>query len=71
MFNVAHAYLRGGPAHMNGNARTIERRIRLWIVQEERNRRREGQLVRMHARGDTPTEPRQRAVSLRKRPQWQ
>jgi hypothetical protein len=56
---------------MYGNARTIERRIRLWIVQEERNRRRENQLPRIHGRTDTPIEPRQRAVSLRKRTQWQ
>ncbi len=55
---------------MYGNARTIERRIRLWIVQEERNRRKDGQLARTHARGDTPVESRQRVGSLRKRPQW-
>ena len=55
---------------MDGNARTIERRVRLWIVQEQRSRCKEGQLARMYARGDTPVSPRQRVGSLRKRPQW-
>ncbi len=31
---------------MHGQARTVERKIRLWVVQQERNRRREGELAR-------------------------
>jgi hypothetical protein len=31
---------------MHGQARTVERKIRLWVVQQERNRRRERELAR-------------------------
>jgi len=56
---------------MNGQARLVERKIRLWIVQQELNRRNEGQLGRINAGGDAPVQRRQRAVSLRGGEQWQ
>ncbi len=31
---------------MHGQARTVERKIRLWVVQQERNRRKEVELAR-------------------------
>jgi hypothetical protein len=31
---------------MHGQARTVERKIRLWVVQQERNRRKERELAR-------------------------
>jgi hypothetical protein len=31
---------------MHGQARTVERKIRLWVVQQERNRRKEGEFER-------------------------
>jgi hypothetical protein len=37
---------------MHGHARPVERKIRLWIAQQERNRRREAQLGRLDAHGD-------------------
>ena len=37
---------------MHGQARTVERKILLWIAQQERNRREEGELGRIDARGD-------------------
>jgi hypothetical protein len=55
---------------MQGNERNVERRIRLWIVQQERNRRREAQLGRTGARASASAQARERAVSLRKRAQW-
>jgi hypothetical protein len=56
---------------MNGNARTVERRIRVWIVQQERNRRNEGQTGRIKGRLDGPVEQRRRVSTLRQRKQWQ
>jgi hypothetical protein len=35
---------------MHGQARTVERKIRLWVVQQERNRRKEGELGLIGAR---------------------
>jgi hypothetical protein len=55
---------------MHGNGRNVERRIRLWVVQQERNRRRESQLGRSVPRTSATTQARERAVSLRKRAQW-
>ncbi len=37
---------------MHGQARTVERKILLWIAQQERNRREEGALRLLDARGD-------------------
>jgi hypothetical protein len=42
---------------MHGHARLVERKIRLWIVQQEFNRQKEGQLVQTDARGDGPHGP--------------
>ncbi len=39
---------------MHGQARTVERKILLWIAQQERNRREEGGLRLLDARGDAP-----------------
>jgi hypothetical protein len=55
---------------MHGNERNVERRIKLWIVQQERNRRRAAQLGRPGTRASAPADGRDRAVSLRKRAQW-
>jgi hypothetical protein len=49
---------------MNGDARPVERKIRLWIAQQERNRRKEGQLGRIDARGAAPLERRRRVVDF-------
>jgi hypothetical protein len=46
---------------MHGYARPVERKIRLWILQQEYNRRMEGPLGRVDARGDGPIESRQPA----------
>lgn len=46
---------------MHGHGRTVERKIRLWIVQQERNRRnKEGTLDRIKVRGEAPDEQRRR-----------
>ncbi len=55
---------------MHGHARTVEHRIRLWVVQQERNRRKERQPNRVNANVATPVEQRQRAVETRKREHW-
>jgi hypothetical protein len=39
---------------MHGHPGSVERKIRIWIVQQERNRREEGRLSRVDARGDAP-----------------
>lgn len=36
---------------MHGQARTVERKIRLWVVQQERNRRKEGEFGLIGTRG--------------------
>jgi hypothetical protein len=38
---------------MQGHARLVERKIRVWIVQQERNRQKQGQPIRI----DAPTRP--------------
>ncbi len=38
----------------HGNERTVERRIRLWIVRQERSQRKDVQSVRFKASRDTP-----------------
>jgi hypothetical protein len=52
---------------MHGHERNVERKIRLWILLQERNRRKEGQLGQISMRGDEPVERRQRVVNLRQR----
>jgi hypothetical protein len=37
---------------MYGHTRLVERKIRMWIVRQEANRRKEGQPARINARGD-------------------
>jgi hypothetical protein len=40
---------------MHGPAQAVERKIRLWIVRQEHDRRKEGQLGRINAHGDAPS----------------
>jgi hypothetical protein len=42
------------PAMTYGHERNVERRIRLWIVRQERSRRKAGQPARFKAARDTP-----------------
>jgi hypothetical protein len=56
---------------VHGDARPVERKIRLWILQQERNRRKEEPLGSLDARGDAPVERRRRAVNPQRRGQWQ
>ena len=39
---------------MHGHSRSVERKIRLWIAQQESNRRMQARLDRREARVDTP-----------------
>jgi hypothetical protein len=41
---------------MQGHARLVERKIRLWIVQQEFNRQKQGQLAPINARDYAPGE---------------
>lgn len=50
---------------MHGQARLVERKIRLWILQQELDRQKQGPPVRIVARGDAPAERSGRAVDLR------
>jgi hypothetical protein len=56
---------------MHGHAGPVERKIRLWIVQQERNRRKERQLGRAEVRGEGPVERRRHSEDLRGSAQWQ
>jgi hypothetical protein len=50
---------------MHGYAGPVERKIRLWVVQQERDRRKQGQLPRHEPVGDeTPVQRGQRVVDL-------
>ena len=50
---------------MHGHVRLVERRIRVWIMQQEFNRRKEEQLIRIGARGGASAERSGRAANLR------
>ncbi len=39
---------------MHGHPGSVERKIRIWIAQQERNRREEGALGLLDARGNAP-----------------
>jgi hypothetical protein len=52
-------------ARTHGYERMVERRIRLWVVQQERNRRR-ARAGRGKAAGGAPGEPVRRALDLRR-----
>lgn len=56
---------------MTGQERSAERRIRLWIVQQERNRRKAGQMARTAARGDAQAPRRQGTAAARQHKSWQ
>ena len=49
---------------MHGHARLVERKIRVWIVHQELNRRKEGQRIRINTRANVPVRPRQRTDEL-------
>jgi hypothetical protein len=50
---------------MHGYAGPVERKIRLWVVQQERNRRKQGQLSPHEPiGGETPARRARRAVDL-------
>lgn len=51
---------------MHGQPRNVERKIRLWILLQESNRRKERQSGQVNARRDTPVR-RQRVVNARQR----
>jgi hypothetical protein len=44
----------GEHVHMHGHESIVERKIRLWIVEQERNQRRATRAARNKARRDTP-----------------
>jgi hypothetical protein len=52
---------------MHGHAGNVERKIRLWIVQQELNRRKSQQPAQIHARGEAPVGRRELVVNLRDR----
>jgi hypothetical protein len=52
---------------MHGHERSVERKIRLWVVQQERNLRKDGQSSRIKAHNDTPAVRRRRAIDTRQR----
>jgi hypothetical protein len=56
---------------MHGHERSVERKIRLWIVRHERDQRKDGRPGRIKARGDAPVERSQRAAHLSQRGRWQ
>lgn len=53
-------------AMTHGYERMVERRIRLWVVQQERNRRR-AQAARNKAPGGAPGDLVRRAIDIRQR----
>jgi hypothetical protein len=55
---------------MHGNVGSVERKIRLWVVQQERNRRREAQLGQVKPRGEAPVLHQRRTVDARQRKPW-
>jgi hypothetical protein len=55
---------------VHGYAAPVERKIRAWIVQQERSRRKQGQSHLTGARGQAPIEHAQPPVHLRPREQW-
>jgi hypothetical protein len=57
-------FLRGG-LNMYGHTRLVERKIRMWIVRQEANRRKEGQAARINARGDALGKPGQAGRRLK------
>ncbi|HWX45485.1 MAG TPA: hypothetical protein VNY52_09210 [Solirubrobacteraceae bacterium] len=56
---------------MHGHPGPVERKIRLWIVQQERARRKERQLGRAAARGEAPVARPRGAVNIGERGPWQ
>jgi hypothetical protein len=44
--------------NIHGNARLAERKIRLWILQQELNRRREGPPAGLNVQADPPVQRR-------------
>ncbi len=54
-------------AMTNGHERNVERKIRLWIVRQERNQRKGGQSPRFKASRDTPGVRRRHAADITQR----
>jgi hypothetical protein len=54
---------------MHGHTRLVERKIRVWIADQELNRRKEGQSVRINTREDAPAARRLRVGDLPRRKQ--
>jgi hypothetical protein len=50
---------------MYGHTRLVERKIRMWIVRQETNRRKEGQPARINTRGDALDKPGQAGRRLK------
>lgn len=50
-----------------GHERSVERKIRFWIVRQERNQRKDGRQDRFKSYGDTPAVRRPRTADMRQR----
>ncbi len=55
---------------MRGREQHVERKIRLWVVQQERNRLRESQPERIAAQGDDGAEQRRLELDARAHERW-
>jgi hypothetical protein len=63
---AVHAREHGGhgQSDMIGQTRLVERKIRVWIVRQESNRRKAGELGRIGERHDVPIVQRRRSATL-------
>jgi hypothetical protein len=59
-----------GSTAMRGHEQHVERKIRLWVVQQERNRLREGQADRIDAMSDERSEQTPDADSRAHEQRW-
>jgi hypothetical protein len=55
---------------MHGYAGPVERKIRVWVAQQERDRRKGGPVDRLDARGELAVKHRRHPESARPREQW-
>ncbi|MGA2756829.1 MAG: hypothetical protein ABSF58_05720 [Solirubrobacteraceae bacterium] len=55
---------------MRGHEQHVERKIRLWVVQQERNRLREVQPQRLDAQANERTEQRRTDADAQARERW-
>ena len=63
-------FARGGTRAMRGHEQHVERKIRLWVVQQERNRLRETQSERREAPIDESADPGRPDVDARSHEHW-